>query len=234
MKIVVMIPTFNEKDNIIPLIDNINSLGINNLEILVVDDNSPDGTWKLVENKKKSTNNLFLLRRFQDKGRGTAGIAGFKEALRLGAERVIEMDGDFSHDPVFIPALLKCAENADLAIGSRFVEGGKQERQSTTRNVITKCAVRYIRFILGFNINDPTSGYRCFRRETLEKINLNSLKANDAFVVSETLYRCKKLGLKIKETPITFKDRAAGKSKLGSRHLIRYLFRVLKLRFSAF
>jgi dolichol-phosphate mannosyltransferase len=230
-----MIPTYNEKENILPLIDEINSLGIKNLEILIADDNSPDGTWKLVEEKKKTTKNIRLLRRFQNKGRGFAGIDGFREALRLGADRIIEMDGDFSHSPEHIPALLKAADDADVVLGSRFVEGGKLERESRIRNVVTALAVKYLNLVLGYRkIKDPTSGYRCFKKETLEKIKLNTLKAADPFVVTETLYRCKTLGLEIAEIPITFRDRAAGKSKLGSGKLIKYLFRVIKLRFTRF
>ncbi len=228
-----MVPTYNEKENIIPLIDSINSLKIKELEILVADDNSPDGTWKLVEEKKKSSKNLHLLRRFNDRGRGFAEVDGFREALRMGASYIIEMDADFSHDPRYIPDLLEAAKSADIVLGSRFVEGGKLERQSKIRNVITKLSRRYLNLVLGYRgIKDPTSGYRCLRKKTLEIIKYRTLRAPDPFIVTEVLYRCYSSGLKIAEVPITFKDRAAGKTKLGSRNLIKYLFRVLKLRFS--
>ena len=235
MKTVVMVPTYNEKENIIPLIDRINSLGIKELDILVADDNSPDGTWKLVEEKKASTKNLYLLRRFNDRGRGFAEVDGFREALRMGASRIIVMDADFSHDPRHIPELLKAAENADIVLGSRFVEGGKLERQSKTRNIITGMAHRYLNLALGYRgIKDPTSGYRCLKRKTLDIIKYRTLRAPDPFIVTEVLYRCYSSGLKIAEVPITFRDRAAGKTKLGSRNLIKYLFRVMRLRFSRY
>lgn len=235
MKTFVMIPTYNEKENIIPLIDAINSLGMENLEILVADDNSPDGTWKLVEEKKKSTKNLHLLRRFNDKGKGYAEVEAFREALRMGADYIVEMDADFSHDPKYIPDMLEAAKNADIILGSRFVEGGKLERESIIRNIVTALAQRYLCLVLGYRgIKDPTSGYRCYRKKTLEIIKYRTLRAPDPFIVTEILYRCYRSKLKIAEVPITFKDRVAGETKLGSGDLIKYLFRVIRLRFSGF
>ena len=235
MKTVVMIPTYNEKDNILPLIDRINNMGIDNLEILVVDDNSPDGTWCIVEEKIKNTPNLRLLNRGRRRGRGFAGIDGFRRALAMGADFVIEMDGDFSHDPSYIPDFLEAAKDSDLVIGSRFVPGGSNRRQSAARNLVTKFARLYLRAILGFRMKDPTSGYRCFRKETLRKIELETLKSACPFIVTETLHRCLRNNLKVVEIPITFNDRAAGESKLGSGRLyIKYLFKALKLRLHVF
>ncbi len=234
MKILVLVFTYNEKDNILPVIAKINAQRVKGLEILVVDDNSPDKTWKLVENKMKSCKNLHLLRRFQDKGRGFAGRDAFLEALRRGADLIIEMDADFSHDPCFIPAMVRAAGESDVVLGSRFVEGGSLERQSRVRNVITRCAKKYISFVLGIEAKDPTSGFRCFRAAALKKINPSTLRATDPFIITEVLYRCRQRGLRISEVPIVFKDREEGKSKLGSWHLARYLFRVAILRFRKF
>ncbi len=234
MNVLVLVFTYNEKDNILPVIEKINAQRVDGLEILVADDNSPDKTWKLVENKMKSCKNLHLLRRFQDKGRGFAGRDAFKQALKMKARYIVEMDADFSHDPSFIPGLIKAAKQSDVVLGSRFVEGGRLERQSRLRNVITACAGKYIRFTLGINVKDPTSGFRCFSRPALEKINPSTLRATDPFIITEVLYRARRRGLRISEVPIVFKDREEGKSKLGSWHLARYLFRVAILRFRKF
>ncbi len=230
----VVIPTYNEKENIMRVVDAINGLGMKNLEIIVVDDNSPDRTWKIIETNKSIIPNLHLLRRFGARGRGAAVRAGMKEALKMGAEAIVEMDADFSHDPESIRFFLRALKDSDAVIGSRFAEGGRLMRKSPSRNFITKCAVKYLRTILGYKLTDPTSGYRCFKRRTLEKIKLETMKAEDYFGVTEILYRCHRMGLKISEIPITFKDRTGGSSKLSCRQLLKYLIRTVKLKFSRF
>lgn len=228
-KVIIMLPTYNEAENISLLLDSI--LAVNPaLEILVVDDNSPDGTWKIVSEKAKENNQIHLLHRREDRGRGKAGIEGFKYAVRMNADYIIEMDADFSHDPVFIPNLLDAVMNADVALGSRYIKDGRDCRGFMRRH-ISSLAGLYIRFVLGICIKDPTSGYRCFKKDILERINLDTLTANDPFIVTEVLYRCYKKNAKIVEVPIKFIDREKGTSKLGPKTLFVNLCKVLKLKF---
>jgi dolichol-phosphate mannosyltransferase len=232
VKTVVIIPTYNERENIALLLDKINSLGLENLEIVVVDDDSPDRTWEIVEDRMREDANLHLLRRMENRGRGLAGIAGFKHALQIGADCVIEMDGDFSHDPSYIPEFVRAIEKADVVLGSRFVIGGGSMGRSSWRILVSKLAASYIRLMLGFNVNDPTSGFRCFKRRVLEEIDLSSLRAKGPFVVTEILFRCHRKGFGIVEIPIVFRERVRGSSKLGFGVLLKNLFGVAGLRFS--
>lgn len=227
-KTIVMIPTYNEVENISSLLDNIlNAVPFSN--ILVVDDNSPDGTWKIVEERSKKDDRIKLLHRVTDRGRGKAGVAGFKYAIDQNADYVVEMDGDLSHNPQFLPSLISAARGADIVLGSRYVEGGKDCR-GFIRRFVSKLAGIYIKTILGFKVKDPTSGYRCFKRGILEKIDLDTLFANDPFIVTEVLYRCHRNNARIAEVPIVFEDRKQGKSKLGFGTLISNLFKVIRLR----
>ncbi|MCG2676157.1 polyprenol monophosphomannose synthase [bacterium] len=229
MKTVVVIPTYNERENIGPLLDEIVKIQ-ENIEVLVVDDDSPDGTWRIVEDYSKKNPRIHLLRRTSERGRGLAGIAGFKYALENKADYVIEMDGDLSHDPQHIPEFLKKIENCDVVIGSRFAPGGGEAGRGFLRRLITRLAAIYVRALLGFRVTDPTSGYRCYRGKVLEAIDMRSLKAKDPFLLSEMLFRCYKKSFRIKEIPIIFRDRKSGASKIGWKILVTYLFRVLRLR----
>ncbi len=229
MKTVIVIPTYNERENISILLDRIDSLGLENLEVVVVDDNSPDGTWKVVEGRRSS--HIHLMRRMEERGRGLAGVAGFKYALDIGASVVIEMDGDLSHDPSHIPAFLRAIENFDVILGSRFIKDGGSQGRSFLREFVSRLAGLYIRIMLGFSVKDPTSGFRCFRREVLEEINLSTLTARGPFVVTEVLFRCHRKGFRMGEIPIVFEERSRGSSKLGLRVLLGNIFRIFKLRF---
>lgn len=228
-KIVVMIPTYNEKENIPILIDELLKLPLD-LKILVVDDNSPDETFKVVDKISKSNSRVCLLLRKENRGRGSAGIDGFKKAIELGADYVVEMDGDMSHSPKFIPVFYERIQSADIVIGSRYIKDAKDEKRTFIRKLISVFARNYISIILGLKIADPTSGFRMFKKDALIKI-LPHLTANDSFIVTEVLFYAKRYGLKIVEFPIEFYERASGKSKLKSSTLIKYLFRVLKLKF---
>ncbi|MFH1409359.1 MAG: polyprenol monophosphomannose synthase [Nanoarchaeota archaeon] len=230
--IYVMLPTYNEKENIAKLIEVILALNIPKLHIVVLDDNSPDQTWKIVQDLAKKHRNVHLLLRKKNRGRGHAGRDGFLYCLEHGAERIIEMDADFSHDPRYIPRLLKAAESADLAVGSRNVCGGKDIERGIGRHLLTELARAYIFFVLGITIKDPTSGYRCFTRAGLQAIDPYSLKAPDPFIITEVLYRAHRRRIKIKEVPILFHQRIAGTSKLDGKILLSNLWRILKLRFS--
>ena len=230
MKTVIVIPTYNERENISLLLDRIGSLGLRNLEVLVVDDNSPDGTWAVVKAKMEKNASVHLLRRMENRGRGLAGVAGFKHALRIGADCVVEMDGDFSHGPSYVPDFLKAIEKFDVVLGSRFVAGGKSQGRGFWRILVSKFAASYIRGMLGFKVKDPTSGFRCFRRKVLQGINLSTLTSRGPFIVTEILFRCHRKGFGIGEIPIVFRERTRGKSKLGFRVLLRNIAGVVKLR----
>lgn len=225
-----MIPTYNEKENIRILIGKILNLKIKNLNIVVVDDNSPDGTWKIVKNISKNNKNIHLLLRKKDKGRGAAGKDGFVYCLKHGADAVVEMDADMSHNPKYIPSMLNELKNADLVLGSRRVKGAKEIGRSFIRKAITYLANSYIRLVLGLNARDCNSGFRCFKRKALEGINPEKLRSKGPAIIQEMLFKAHLKGFKIKEIPITFVDRAKGRSKLGIPQLAAGYFMVLKLK----
>ena len=230
MKPFVMIPTFNEKENINDLIRQIFNLKIKNLHVVVADDNSPDGTWKIVQQISKKNKNVHLLLRKKDKGRGSAGRDGFIYCLKHQADAVVEMDADMSHDPKYIPSMLKELAYADLILGSRRVENGKEIGRSIFRSIVTKFANFYIRLMLGLKVKDCNSGFRCFKRKVLEKINPEKLESKGPAIVQEILFKAHLKGFKIKEIPITFIDRTKGESKLGIPQLAAGYFMVLKLK----
>ena len=230
MKTRVMIPTYNEKENIRNLIDKILKLRIKDLDIVVVDDNSPDGTSEIVNKIAKKNKNVHLLLRTKDKGRGSAGKDGFIYCLKHKADAVVEMDADFSHDPKYIPLMLKELENADLVLGSRRVKEGKEVGRSAFRKFITFGANLYIRVMLGLEVKDCNSGFRCFKRKALEGINPKKISSKGPSIIQEVLFKAHLKGFKIKEIPITFVDRTIGKSKLGIPQLFGAYFMVLKLK----
>jgi len=230
MEIIAMVPTYNEAGNIRQLIEGILAVPLD-IGVLVVDDNSPDGTARIVAEIAGSRPQVALLLRTENRGRGWAGIEGFKKALAMGARFVVEMDGDMSHAPRFIEEFRRKIENSDVVIGSRYVAGGKDEARTFTRRAISSFARKYLAFILGVKVADPTSGFRMFRKEALEKI-LPSLTARDPFIVTEVLFHLKKNGLRIAECPIEFMPRGTGASKLKASTLLKYLLRVWKLRLS--
>ena len=230
MKIFVMIPTYNEKENIRYLIERILALKIKNLHIVVADDNSPDGTWKIVEGISKKKNNVHLLLRKKNKGRGAAGRDGFIYCLGHGADIVVEMDADLSHDPKYIPIMLKEIKNYDIIVGSRRVKKGKDIGRSSIRKLITMFANLYIRIMLEIKVKDCNSGFRCFKRGILEKVNLGKLESKGPSIVQEVLFKAHLKKARIKEIPIVFVNRKKGISKLGLKQLAFGYFMVLKLK----
>jgi len=230
MKTVVMIPTYNEKVNIGNMIKEIKNLKIPNLSILVVDDDSPDGTANVVKKISRIDKAVNLLLRKTLKGRGYAGQAGFKRAIKMGADAVLEMDADFSHQPKDIPKLLDKIKSADLVLGSRYTIGGSEIGRGVIRRLITKAANFYIRIMLGLKVKDCNSGFRCFRKKALIKINIDKLISKGPSIVQEVLYKVHLKGLIIKEVPITFVEREMGTSKLGMKQLIQGYVMVLKLK----
>ena len=230
MKTYVMIPTYNERENIGNLIREILNLKIPALHIVVVDDNSPDGTSVIVKNLSTEHPDVELLLRTTGKGRGSAGIAGFKYALEHGADYVVEMDADFSHHPKYIPSFLEAIREADMVIGSRFVGKGKDINRGIIRRIITFLAAIYVRTLLGLKIRDVSSGYRCFKRKVLEAIELDAMISTGPSIVSEVFYRAHLKGFSIKEIPIEFADRTNGETKLNYTILIKTLLMVLKFK----
>ncbi len=215
-KVVVMIPTYDERENIAELIQEILALKLDmNMSILVADDNSPDGTGEIVRQMASKDERVHVLIRTKRRGRGSGGIDGFKEALKLHPDYIIEMDGDFSHQPKFIPDLLAKAEGFDLVIGSRFVKGGKDQDRNLIRRFITFLARNFVRRQFHVPVRDVSSGFRCFKREVLEAVDLDDCISVNPSIVLEILYKAYLLDFTMTEVPIEFIDRTRGKTKLN-------------------
>jgi dolichol-phosphate mannosyltransferase len=225
-----MVPTYNEAGNIEALVKELLALAVPaDVHVLVADDNSPDGTGRLVQALAAADPRVHALIRTKRRGRGAAGIGGFKAALALGAEYVVEMDGDFSHQPRFIPALFAAAVGgADAAIGSRFVPGGSDSDRSVVRRAITWCVRRFIRRKFRTSVRDVSSGFRLFRRGILERIDLDDLISVGPSIVLEILYKLELLRANVVEVPIEFVDRRAGTTKLGALTLFETLLMAVK------
>ncbi len=232
MRTIVTLPTFNEAHNIKPLINKLRELG---LEVLVADDNSPDGTWKIVKEITESDPKVYLLHRMEKKGRGYAGAEAFAKALELGAERIVEMDADLSHRPEDIPALLKALnQDARMVIGSRFVKGGSDTRDSHLRSWLTRFSSAYVRLMLGVPYQDPNSGFRAYAASVFEVVKPDKIASPGPGIVHEILYKAHIGGIKIVESPITFVDRVAGESELTFRRLLMGLINVARLRLALY
>jgi dolichol-phosphate mannosyltransferase len=226
-----MIPTYNEAENIVPLSREIAALPLaGDLHVLVVDDDSPDGTAGLVRTLAEAEPRVHLLLRKDRRGRGSAGIDGFKAALALGADYVVEMDGDFSHQPRFIPALVAEMGRCDVAVGSRFVRGGADSDRSLVRRTITRLVRGFIGRRFRTPVRDVSSGFRCFRRGVLERLDLDTLVSVGPSIVLEILYKLNLMGASIREVPIVFVDRRRGRTKLSGRTLVRTLRMALRFR----
>jgi dolichol-phosphate mannosyltransferase len=230
-KLVVLIPTYNERENIEELVREVLALPLElDISVLVVDDNSPDGTGDVVRRLAEQDARLRLLIRLKRRGRGAAGIDGFKEALNLAADYVIEMDGDLSHQPRFIPFLLEHAQRFDLVIGSRFVPGGRDAERSFVRRFITFLVRNFIRRYFHLSVRDVSSGFRCFRRRVLEEVDLDDLISVGPSLVLEILYKASLAGFSIAEVPIVFADRKKGKTKLTLLTLLETFVMVIKFK----
>lgn len=225
----VVIPTYNEYDNIRPIVRRI--LDEPRFRILVVDDNSPDGTGQVVEELSRDEPRLGLLSRAGKQGLGSAYVAGFQRALQEGASYIFEMDADFSHDPRYLPRLLAATESHyDLVIGSRYVPGGKTTDWGAVRQFISRGGNLYAGLILGLGIADSTSGFRCYRRAVLETVELQRVRSNGYSFQIEMVYRARRAGFRIGELPITFPDRRVGKSKMSRRIVIEAIINVWRMR----
>lgn len=230
MKTVIVIPTYNENENIHKLILKIFSLNIPNLEVIIVDDNSPDKTAETVE-KMNLNYPVHLLKRSKKLGLGSAYIAGFKKALDLGADYIFEIDADFSHDPDDILRMLEQVENNDLIVGSRKIEGGKIIGWGWIRKIMSNGAMRFSRFMLNLKTKDVTAGFRCYKRNVLETIGLEKIKSNGYAFQEEMLYKTEQAGYTVKEIPVTFVDRQEGKSKLNKKDIVEFFITIFRLKF---
>ncbi len=221
-KSLVVVPTYNERQNLPPLVQRIVALPTP-VDTLVVDDNSPDGTGKLADELAAQHTCLHVLHRTEKNGLGRAYIAGFKWALEQGYEFVFELDGDLSHNPDDIPMVLEAAKDADLVLGSRYLNGIRIINWPLSRLMLSKCAAKYVQWITGMPFTDPTGGYKCFRRRALQSINLNAINSNGYSFQIEMTHRLWRQGMKVVEVPIIFTDRYQGHSKMTG-HIIREAF----------
>lgn len=228
---IVMLPTYNEAENIGPVVSAILAADPR-LHVLVVDDDSPDGTAGIVQGIARGEPRVQLLLRTERRGRGYAGAEGLRLCAAQGFDPIVEMDADFSHDPADLPRLLEAAERHDVVLGSRRVAGGAERGRGPLRRFITWGAGAYLKLLLGlWRVHDPTSGYRCFRRRTLMAIKPETLRSPGPGIVSEILFRCRRLD--IAEVPIQFKDRERGRSKFGAKAMAESLALAVKLRLAA-
>ena len=228
-KSLVIIPTYNEMDNIKRLIPDILQR-YGDIDILVVDDNSPDGTGNYVASLGESNPRIKIIQREKKLGLGTAYITGFKYAIQNKYDFVFEMDADFSHDPGEIENFLSAIENNDLVLGSRYLTGVNVINWPMRRLILSYFANFYTRFITGLPIHDATGGFKCFRREVLEVINLDKIKSNGYAFQIEMTFKAWKKGFRIKEISIIFVDRVKGKSKMSKKIVREAVFMVWKLR----
>jgi dolichol-phosphate mannosyltransferase len=229
MKAMAMVPTYNEALNIESLLREILQQGPD-IGAVVVDDNSPDGTAAIVKKLRQEDPRVHLVLRVEERGRGTAGIVGFQYAVAQGVEFVIEMDADFSHQPSYISYFLNQMENCDLLIGSRLVEGGGERGRHFLRQWITRLANAYIRLVLSLPVRDCTSGYRVFRREVLQAIDMDQIMSTGPSVVEEVLYKAYKRGFRIKEVPYILEERKAGESTFNRKIMLNALKMMIKIR----
>ena len=235
MEKLVIIPTYNERENVRNIIEAIVNLN-QFYNILIIDDGSPDGTGKIVKDLiPQFPGILFLEERSGKSGLGTAYIHGFKWAITRNYNFIFEMDADFSHDPNDLERLYQaCKEGAGVAVGSRYIKGGAVENWPANRIALSKGASLYTRIITWMPVNDPTAGFVCYRREVLESINLNNISFVGYAFQIEMKFAAWKLGFKIKEVPIVFKDRALGTSKMNKGIVKEGILGVLKLRWYSF
>ncbi len=231
-KAVVCLPTYNEHENLEPML---RALGDKGVRVLVIDDSSPDGTGELADRLAQELGYVDVLHRASKEGLGPAYLAGFRRALASDAELVLEMDCDFSHDPAYLPRLIAAVEDgADLALGSRYVPGGGVRNWGLLRRLISAGGSFYARIILGVKVRDLTGGFKCYRRAVLEAIDLDAVDSKGYAFQIETTYRALRAGFTVVEVPITFADREVGGSKMSKAIVAEAIWKVPGLRLKAF
>jgi dolichol-phosphate mannosyltransferase len=235
MRAMVCLPTYNERDNVEPMVRAIGEqIDTVRDRVLVIDDNSPDGTGAIADELAAELPWVEVLHREAKEGLGKAYLAGFHHALAAGAELVLEIDCDFSHDPKEVPHLIAtCEAGADLALGSRWVEGGGTVNWGRARTFVSRGGSFYARTILGVGVRDLTGGFKCFRRVVLETIDLDAIEAKGYGFQIETTYRALRAGFRVVEIPITFVDRRVGESKMTGSIVVEAMLQVPVLRYRA-
>lgn len=233
---VIVLPTYNERENLRHALGRIREVADGHgvqLHTLIVDDNSPDGTGDLADELAQVVPDVSVMHRAGKEGLGKAYIAGFREALAMGAERIFEMDADLSHDATYLPHFLRLIDQgADLVLGSRYVRGGGVENWGLSRKIISRGGCLYAQAILGLPLRDLTGGYKCFRRAVLETVDLDTVDTKGYGFQIEMTYRAHKMGFRVVELPIIFVDRKVGESKMSNDIVVEAMKNVWKLRFS--
>ncbi len=229
----VCLPTYDEADNLGPIVEAILA-ATPDVDVLVVDDNSPDGTGRLADQIAAREPRVQVLHRAGKEGLGKAYLAGFAWALQRGYALVLEMDADFSHDPRYLPAMLEKARQADLVLGSRNVPGGGTVNWSLARRLLSRGGSLYARSILGLPVRDLTGGFKCFHREVLEAIDLTTVECSGYAFQIELTFRAFRKGFRVAEIPIVFVDRRVGRSKMSRRIVLEAVRKVWSIRFSRF
>ncbi|HET8873914.1 MAG TPA: polyprenol monophosphomannose synthase [Gaiellaceae bacterium] len=226
----VCLPTYNERENLERMVDALqNVLGEDDI-VLVIDDNSPDGTGEIADRLAEERRSVHVLHRPHKEGLGPAYLDGFRRALELGADLIFEMDCDFSHDPADVPRLAAVAENADLVIGSRYVDGGGTRNWGFLRRLISRGGSLYAQVLLGVGVRDLTGGFKCYRRIVLETIDLDAIHSKGYAFQIETTYRALRRGFRVVEIPIVFVDRQVGGSKMSKAIVLEAVWKVPALR----
>ena len=230
MRATVCLPTYNERENLEPMV---RALGERDVSVLVIDDNSPDGTGKLADRLAEEHAYVSVLHRPRKEGLGPAYLAGFQRALADGAELILEMDCDFSHNPGDVPRLIEAAAGADLVLGSRYVSGGSVENWGLVRRFVSAGGSLYARLLLGVRVHDLTGGFKCYRRAVLETIDLQAIDSKGYAFQIETTYRALRKGFSVAEVPIRFVDRQEGHSKMSRAIVLEAIWKVPALRLRA-
>lgn len=241
MKFLIVIPTYNEIQNLRGLLENVFQVvdskaqlfGVERVEVLVVDDNSPDGTGGLAEELAKKEPRISVLHRQQKNGLGKAYVAGFAWGLDRGFDAICEMDADFSHNPQYLPEFWRLLKDNDVVVGSRYVKGGGIRNWGIGRKVISRGGSLYARAILGMPLEDMTGGYNAWRRSVLESVDISTLRSEGYAFQIELKWRAWKKGFRIVEFPILFEDRTAGKSKMSKRIVVEAMMRVASMRINS-
>ena len=227
---VVCLPTYNERENLEAML---HALGGKDVHVLVIDDNSPDGTGELADKLAEELDYVSVLHRPAKEGLGPAYLAGFRRALADGAALVLEMDCDFSHDPADVPRLVAAADDADVVLGSRYIAGGGVSNWGLLRRFISAGGSWYARVLLGTQVRDLTGGFKCYRRQVLETIDLDAVHSKGYAFQIETTYRALRAGFRVVEVPITFADRKDGVSKMSRTIVAEAIWKVPSLRLAA-
>jgi dolichol-phosphate mannosyltransferase len=232
MRTMIVIPTYNEADNLVQMAAELMTLGLDGLEILIIDDNSPDGTGQIADElAAQYPNKLHVIHRPGKMGLGTAYITGFRYALEIRADHIIQMDADFSHSPSYLPLFLDRMDECDVVIGSRYAPGGGvDERWSPWRRFLSWGGNFYARVITGLRVHDTTGGFKCFRRQALLALDLERIRSEGYAFQIEMAYACQRKGLRLCEIPIYFEDRSMGRSKMSSWIILEAMWRVWQMR----